>query len=140
MPLTGNVYNAKELQPAFPQERAYTLAINLGPNLTLAEATTMAQSTVDGKWYPYIAGGANGLSIPRLFLKHPYRTDAQGNCVMGDQLPGNQGQVLLTAYGYYAGDFRRGDLAANFDANAQTVMGGRWIVNRGAAGDVYRLP
>ena len=139
MPIPGNVYNIRKVAPCFPQERAFTLAIALGANLTLAEGTILAQNTVDGRWYPYVNGGANGLGTPRMVLESQCRTDATGRVALGDQLPGDRGQTDLTTFAFYAGDFRRGDLVG-FDANAQATMGGRWLVNRNAAGDVYRLP
>lgn len=124
MPLQTQTFAGGGLNPVVLLPNA-EFAVNLGPNLTLAQGTVMAQSTTDGKFYPYADGGANGLGTARGVLKYACKTNAAGRVSMGDEAVMDAGQTLATATIYVMGAFKRSDFTG-LTATAQGQLG-RWV-------------
>ena len=131
MPQLIETWTNKRLTPAQYPDEARTEALPFGPSLTVVAGQTIAVSTTTNKGAPYANAGANGTGTAKGLSVYDFTTDANGKVMLG----GQAGQVVDantalsdTAPIFIAGTFDPNDLT-NFDAAAQTAMGGRVIGN-----------
>lgn len=121
--LTGN--NAYGNKPI-----TWTLADSTsGGSGTTIASTTAGVAVTPGQYKAYASGNSDGSQIPKCILMRACQSDASGNITESStsgQAGGQWGQTYLVTDAYYTGAFRVADIIG-LDANAVTVLGGRFI-------------
>lgn len=129
--MATNIFNTAygKLEPYVDPSSARTLAMQFGPNLTIAKGTMIGQITATGKGAAYASGNADGSQVNIVGpATYDFVTDANGNVILGGagSVAGIANSIDQTAEVYWKGSFLETELIG-LDANAVTVLKAREI-------------
>lgn len=106
------------------------------PTVTIVHSTT---GSTGGAFGTYASGNSDGTQLAEAILAIDCVVDAAGYASFSSSGAGGLwGEKALTVPAYYAGDFNVADLIG-LDANAVTVMKGRYVIGSLSAGGIFHF-